>query len=175
MKHGKFEKSVPHNGDRKRSALILLVAIMVLSLSVGGTAAYVLSRSDAVINRFNPVQVSCQVETGGTGINIKNTSDIPAYLRASYAINWVSSDGVSATKPNGSVAIASGWKLQNGFYYYTGSVNVGGSIPFITSYSADNKPSDDYSLTVEVIAEAIQASGTDGSKTAVMDAWNVQP
>lgn len=171
MKQGKYQKIVPVRRRRTKPTLLLACIALILCLSIGGTLAYIVANSGTVNNEFVPAQVSCEVINGST-ISVKNTSDIPAYLRATYVVNWMDSDGnVSGTSPDASVEVASEWASGgDGFYYYNGSVAVDESKSFIISYSASGTaPSDDYTLTVEVVAEAIQAEGMGASSAS--EAW----
>ena len=170
MKQGKYTRKAPVRGRRTKPTLLLACIALVLCLSIGGTLAYIVANSGTVSNEFVPGQVSCEVIHSDDTISVKNTSNIPAYLRATYAVNWMDSSGnVSGTKPAANVLIASGWTLgSDGFYYYTGSVSVNEVKSFISSYSAGTVP-EGYSLAVEVVAEAIQAEGMGASNA--QDAW----
>lgn len=178
MKNGKHAA----HGGMKRS-LVLVVSLLALLLVVaGGTLAW-LTAQDSVSNTFTPAHVSCEVKetfdgTTKSDVSIKNTSDIPVYIRASIVVTWKDSSGnvygqlpVAGTDYNMDIA-AAGWVLKDGYYYCTSPVAVGANTPVLinscTEVSA-NAPEGNYHLSVEVIAEAIQSQ----PDRAVEDAWGV--
>lgn len=180
MKNGK------HTAPRgmKRS-LVLVVSLLALLLVVaGGTLAW-LTAQDSVSNTFTPAHVTCDVveETfDGTkkeNVTIKNTSDIPVYIRASIIVTWKDSNGnVYGQLPASSdydmqMAKDSGWVLgADGYYYYTSPVAVGATTGTLISSCtevAGKAPDKDYRLSVEIIAEAIQSQPA----RAVQQAWGV--
>lgn len=180
MKNGK------HTAPRgmKRS-LVLVVSLLALLLVVaGGTLAW-LTAQDSVSNTFTPAHVTCDVveeEFDGTtksNVAIKNTSDIPVYIRASIIVTWKDSSGnVYGQKPDSNdydmqMPENSGWVLgTDGYYYYTSPVAVGattGTLISSCTVKAGATIPKDYALSVEIIAEAIQSQ----PDRAVADAWNV--
>ena len=180
MKNGKHAAY----GGMKRS-LVLVVSLLALLLVVaGGTLAW-LTAQDSVSNTFTPAHVTCTVDetfngTTKSDVMIKNTSDIPVYIRASIVVTWKDSSGnVYGQKPTASdynmeMAENSGWvKGTDGYYYYTSPVAVGDTTGMLinrcTVKDGATLPSDDYKLSVEIIAEAIQSQ----PDRAVKDAWNV--
>mgnify|MGYP002762686746 CR=1 FL=1 len=179
MKNGKHAAY----GGMKRS-LVLVVSLLALLLVVaGGTLAW-LTAQDSVSNTFTPAHVTCDVEetfngTAKSNVSIKNTSDIPVYIRASIIVTWKDSKGnvygqlpVAGTDYTMDIA-ADGWVPNGGYYYYTSPVAVGATtgtlISSCTVKAGATPPGDDYKLSVEIIAEAIQSQ----PDRAVADAWNV--
>ena len=177
MKQVKYTRTAPVRRRRTKPTLLLACIALILCLSIGGTLAYIAANSGTVSNEFVPGQVSCQVIRSGNTISVKNTSNIPAYLRATYAVNWMDSSGnVSGTKPTQTVTIDNNWSQSGGFYYDGQIVASGASVTFIQN--APTGSIDGYTLAVEVVAEAIQAEGTldsNDSVTAVLDAWGLTP
>lgn len=178
MKNGKH--AAPRGMKR---SLVLVVSLLALLLVVaGGTLAW-LTAQDSVSNTFTPAHVTCDVdETFKNGIKsdvkIKNTSDIPVYIRASIVVTWKNSNGnvygqkpVAVTDYNMDIA-TDGWVLKDGYYYCTSPMTVGAKTPVLinscTEVSA-NAPEGNYHLSVEIIAEAIQSQPA----RAVEDAWGV--
>ena len=176
MKNGKHAA----HGGMKRS-LVLVVSLLALLLVVaGGTLAW-LTAQDSVSNTFTPAHVTCDVEesfngTAKSNVTIKNTSDIPVYIRASIVVTWKDSSGnvygqlpVARTDYNMDIA-AAGWVLKDGYYYCTSPVAVGANTPVLINSCtevAGKAPDKDYRLSVEIIAEAIQSQPA----RAVKDAW----
>lgn len=180
MKNGKH--AAPRGMKR---SLVLVVSLLALLLVVaGGTLAW-LTAQDSVSNTFTPAHVTCDVveETfDGTkkeNVTIKNTSDIPVYIRASIIVTWKDSSGnVYGQLPTASdydmeMVLNNGWVLgADGYYYYTGPVAVGattGTLIRRCTVKAGAAIPKDYDLSVEIIAEAIQSQ----PDRAVQQAWGV--
>ena len=178
----KFGKKAAHSGAKR--SLVLVVSVLVLLLAVaGGTLAW-LTAQDSVNNTFTPAHVTCTVEetfngTEKTNVQIKNTSDIPAYIRAYIVVTWKDADG----NVYGKLPVANtdytmtmgpnGWAQKDGYWYCNTAVASGGFTPvLIDSCTSNNSaPNDNYNLSVEIIAEAIQSV----PDTAVKEAWGVVP
>ena len=188
----------------KKSILITSVALLLL-VAVGTSLAYVFTKTDPVENRFDPSKVSCAVvevvekgdssentanvvQTGKskTNVQIKNTGDTDAYIRAAVVVNWMSEDGtkVWATKPVAgedkdytiSYNLSNGWiDGGDGYYYYTQPVDPGDMTNNLITSATQNatgpKGTDgtQYYLSIEIVASAIQADGM-GAASA-KDAW----
>ena len=103
------------------------------------------------------------------------------FFRAAVVVNWMDSDrNVYGIKPDCSVTVNTGWTEKNGFYYYTSPVTANGTTTTAPVIVGDPgaAPSGAYSLSIEIVAEAIQAEGTldsNDSVTAVLDAWDLTP
>ena len=177
----KFGKKAAHSGAKR--SLVLVVSVLVLLLAVaGGTLAW-LTAQDSVNNTFTPAHVTCTVEetfngTEKTNVQIKNTSDIPAYIRAYIVVTWKDSTGnvygqkpVAGTDYKMSINTNKGWTQKDGYWYCNTAVASGGFTPvLIDSCTSNNSaPNDNYNLSVEIIAEAIQSSPAE----AVGTAWGV--
>ena len=177
----KFGKKAAHSGAKR--SLVLVVSVLVLLLAVaGGTLAWLTAR-DSVNNTFTPAHVTCDVaekfENGiKSGVKIKNTSDIPAYIRAYIVVTWKDSTGnvygqkpVAGTDYKMSINTNKGWTQKDGYWYCNTAVASGGFTPvLIDSCTSNNSaPNDNYNLSVEIIAEAIQSSPAE----AVGTAWGV--
>lgn len=169
MARGKYERVAKHKNKQKRAILLLLSIAMSLTLAVGGTLAYIVTASGEVENRFEPGRVTSLVETDG---KITNTGNVDAYIRAAVVVNWMDKDGnVYGIKPDYSISVNSGWQASDGFYYYTAVVPASGTTSNapVTVSVEGNAPSGDYELSIEILAEAIQADGM-GAGSA-QEAW----
>ena len=181
----KFGKKAAHSGAKR--SLVLVVSVLVLLLAVaGGTLAWLTAR-DSVNNTFTPAHVTCDVaekfENGiKSGVKIKNTSDIPAYIRAYIVVTWKDADGnVYGQKPvegadkdyTMEIPSDTAWVTgSDGYYYYTSPVAVDGSTGVLISeckLTEEVVKPDGYNLSVEIIAEAIQSV----PDTTVHEAWPV--
>lgn len=181
----KFGKNAAHGGAKR--SLVLVVSVLALVLAVaGGTLAWLSANTTPVTNTFTPAQVSCTVEENFNGttkekVQIKNTSNIPAYIRAYVVVTWKDAQDnvygklpVKDTDYTIEYATGTGWdKGSDGYYYYTSPVaaNDGLTGVLITKCEpvADKAPAG-YDLSVEIIAEAIQSLPT----TTVESVWPVK-
>lgn len=176
-----------------RKSSVLFGAIMLfLSLLAGGTLAYIVAATDQVTNQFEPARVACRVNVNSDNIiDVTNTGNVDAYIRASYVVNWMDSTGsiyaIAPATGEYSVGINStDWQLHtDGYYYYKHRVtpepdNVDSdedTTKYLVTFVSvtGTPPSTDYTLNVEVVAEAIQADGAkvEGGTTtpAYIDAW----
>lgn len=188
----------------KKSVLITSVALLLL-VAVGTSLAYVFTKTDPVENKFDPSKVSCAVvevvekgdssentanvvQTGKskTNVQIKNTGNTDAYIRAAVVVNWMNEDGTRAwaTKPVQGADYSISYNLNDngwvdggdGYYYYTQPVArdqltdilITGAkqLPDKGPVGTDNTQ---YYLSIEIVASAIQADGM-GAASA-KDAW----
>lgn len=155
-----------------QNALVLVLALLVLTLSAGSTLAYIMEKTDGVENTFTPAQVTCEVQNN---LSVKNTSNIKAYIRAMVVVNWVdkSTGGVYGIAPIYTATMADGWSQDSdtGIYYYNTPVDPSDTIPAPAAISgiSENPNEDKYECIIEVVAEAIQAEGLNA--TSAQDAW----
>lgn len=182
--------------NNTRKVLIVLITVALLLLTVAGTTlAYLLDHTDTLKNIFTPGQISCSVVENGqeytsnvvnvsekSNVTVKNTGTVSAYIRAAVLVTWKSEGGVvyAATPATGDYTLQIGtgdWTEKDGFYYYKTAVAPGSvTSQLITSAKQLNQSpvgSDGtrYYLSVEIVAEAIQAEGM-GAGTA-QDAWTI--
>lgn len=175
----KFGKKDAHSGAKR--SLVLVVSVLVLLLAVaGGTLAWLTAQTDGVVNTFTPAQVSCKVTenfdgTTKSNVNVKNTSNIPAYIRVKLVTYRVNEDGqhIGGTATLPSFTLGANWKEYDGYYYYTLPVaagekpatNLTETMTLTSSYS----DADGGHQAIDVMAEAIQSSPAE----AVGTAWGV--
>lgn len=171
--------------NKKLVLLISVVAILILALTAGTTLAWLKASSGSVVNTFEPAKVTSQVEEDITkgvksDVRIKNTSNIDAYIRATVVINWVDKDGnVAAQKPvagtDYSITFPEGTKWftgPGGYYYFPTPVASKADTDMLieTCTAVEGKAPNGYSLSVEIIADAIQSVPTH----VVVDNWKVK-
>ena len=169
---------------KKKTILMLATMVLLLTVTVGSTIAYLVTSSGPVENTFTPSKVTSAVEeefTPGsntkTNVTIMNTGDTNAYIRAVIVITWKDEEGY--TKPEVPVAGTDytieinekDWTLSDGFYYYNAAVAPGASTTnLISSCVSMDKYTDGRALCVEVIGSAIQSEGM--GATSAQDAFN---
>lgn len=161
------------------ASALLLAAIAV---SVGAVFAYLLDKTNTVENTLVPARVSCEVQEVFDGnvkadVSVKNTGNVPAYIRAEYIVTWYSDSGeILATSPEEGVdhTVTMGgtdWvEGDDGYWYYTRPVGPEESTAvFIKELKPISDAPDGYSLSADIISSAIQAAPTD----VVRDEWGV--
>ena len=167
---------------RRLAPWAALALALVLTLSVGGTIAYLITDTDPVENIFTPGNVACEViekfnGTAKSDVKIKNTGNTDAYIRAAVVVNWINKDGkVCAGNHNNSASFASadGWILRGGYYYYTSPVEADTSTENLINSITLDDATDGCIQQVTILAQAIQAEGVnaDGKKPVEL-AWDV--
>lgn len=155
-----------------RTAVLLIAVLLLISTAVGSTAAFLVTKTEPVKENFAYAQVSCQVtDTMG----VKNTGTAQAYIRASYAVNWLDGEGIiAAVTPedyscdldeNQGAWVDGG----DGYFYYPDPVDPGGEAPSLLTCSVLCPEEPVYTLSVEVVAEAIQSNPAGAAE----EAWGV--
>ena len=155
----------------------LLALALILVCTVGGTVAYLVTHTDPVVNTFTPGEVSCQVEeefkdnyTVKTKAVVKNTGNVPAYIRVAVVANTVDEQGniTGAADENilKNALAASGWTKNGDYYYYNTAVDPNGLTGELLKNSIELE-----GIQVTILASAIQSTPTD----AVQEAWGYVP
>lgn len=174
------EKSGRHGIRMNRTAVLLIAVILLISTAVGSTVAFLATKTEPVENSFEYANVSCKVtqncDTDGSIVQVKNTGTISAYIRAAVVENWMDVDGnIAASVPEEysyDLTCSSGSWVQgtDGFFYYLLPVAPGASTEGnLLTCTVTCPETPEYTLSVEVLAEAIQSSPA----SAVNEAWNV--
>lgn len=186
MYHGKRVKR-----NRKAGALLASL-VLILGVSVVGAVAFLVDSSDPVVNTFTPAKVPPEIVEEFNGnvkkdVRVQNNGNIDAYIRAAVVVNWVKKDtnekdtneidgsvpapeeGTDYTLTWSGITDKTWEKGDDGYYYYVQSVKPGGktSVLFTNCKPVDGKVTAERTLSVEIIAESIQAV----PEQAVKDAW----
>lgn len=181
MYRGKRIKKLSHMS--KRAVLLVLSLVMILSVSVGGTLAYLIAQSETRTNVFEPGDVTTETKEdftpNGNKSDVKIStkgSNVDTYVRAKIVVTWVDKDGnVLAQKPKEgtdytiSINEGDGWMQGgDGFWYCREVVKAGDKTPvLINSCSPEvGMGPVDARLQVTILSQAIQASDQ-----AIKDAW----
>ena len=169
----------------RKSAALLVSLLLLLTVTVGGTIAFLMDSDGPLHNMFNPSQVTTNVVetlegTTKKDVKIQNTGDTDAWIRAAVVITWQDADGnvygqapvagedftinynVDENKTN-----PTKWYLgSEGFYYWPSPVaaNNGETGVLIDSCTTDKsitvgtgEEAVTYYLTVEIIGSGIQS------------------
>jgi len=193
-------KHLKPSSSRKKPVLLLTSLILLVTLSVAGTLAYLIATTSDVKNTFSVATVPIEVVEDTTttpgvknDVTIKNIGSADAYIRATVVANWVDSEGNvygAAPKEGTDYNISwnqngaenpTGWvkyPADNGYYYYPGIVSANGSTSNLFTNCALKEgviPPAGYTLSIEVLAQSIQASGQDSKgNTPAALAWGVE-
>ncbi len=173
-----------HRRFRKQFVLLVAAAALLLG-AIGGSVAWLTTRTAEVRNSFTPGKVSCTVEetfNNGTksDVKVRNTGNTDAFIRAAIVVNWADSNGnvypaVPTQGTDYSISIGNGWTKQGDYYYYNSSVaennSTGNLIDTCAPTSTTCPGGDQYKLQVTILADAIQSSPA----TAAQEAWGYVP
>ena len=180
MYHGKYEaQHLQHRRKRrsKKTGTLFLSLLLVATMVVGGTLAYLFTNTEPVENIFTPSYVSCSVTESFNGtiksnVNVTNTGNIDAYIRVKLVTYRANNGGdhIGGTASLPTFKLGENWVSYDGYYYYTLPVaprespktNLTDSMTLIGSY----KDADGGKQVIEVMAEAIQSVPEDAVKAA---------
>lgn len=164
----------------KRITTLALSLLLLFTVTVGGTVAFLTTQDDPVTNRFTPSFVDCSVTEQFNGtvksdVNVANTGDTEAYIRVKLVSYRVNEEGQRIGGKADIPAFTAGkdWVPYGGYYYYTLPVDPDGGQPATDLIDrielAKYSDVDGGRQVIEVIAEAIQS----GPAQAVGKAWGV--
>lgn len=86
-----------------KKIIFVIATVLLLTVAVGTTVAYIVTQTESIVNTFNPSKVTTAViENGSTddagskienvvtksNVKIKNTGDTEAYIRAAVIVTW---------------------------------------------------------------------------------------
>ena len=167
---------------KKKTILMLATMVLLLTVTVGSTIAYLVTSSGPVENKFTPAYVASEVteEFNGnekTEVKIKNNGNTSAYIRAAIVITWKDKDGNTMSVPpeagkDYTISLnTTDWETSGDYYYCKEAVAPGASTPILinTCKSMDNY-TDGRKLCVEIIGSAIQSEGM--GATSAQDAFS---
>lgn len=172
----------PHKG-RGRQAMMVLSIVLLLALAVGGTLAWLSTKTTPVTNTFTPAEVTCEVEEGfnentgvKTNVNVKNTGNIDVYIRVKLVTYRTNDAGqhIGGTAQLPKFNLGENWVEYGEYYYYTLPVepnaqphtNLADRMTLTGSY----EDADGGKQALDVMAEAIQSA----PEKAVGEAWDVR-
>ena len=183
MYQGRFENATPERKPRrgtKRLSTLLLSVILVVTIAVGGTVAYLVTQDEPITNTFTPSHVNCEVTENFNGtvksnVNVTNIGDTEAYIRVKLVTYRVNKNGqhIGGTATLPSFTLGTNWMKFGDYYYYTLPVksgekpatNLADSITLTGSYN----DADGGKQAIDVMAEAIQSAPAE----AIGKSWGV--
>ena len=188
MYTGRFESEretpAKHAGKRNpkrpggRLAAMTVATVLLLALTVGGTVAWLTSKTNDITNTFTPSKVTCRVdesfnETTGVKSNVKvtNTGDTTAFIRVKLVTYRTNDAGEHIGGTADLPGFTNGdWISYGGYYYYklpvapeNQTANLINSVTLTKTYN----DADGGHQAIDVMAEAIQSQ----PEAAVSEAW----
>lgn len=166
---------------RGKLTTMVIATAMLLALAIGGTVAWLTTKTNGMTNTFNPSKVACEVtesfkENVKSNVNVTNTGDTEAYIRVKLVTYRTNDQGqhIGGTATLPSFALGANWVEYDGYYYYTLPVAAGEKpVTNLTTDSmtltASYDDADGGKQAIDVMAEAIQS----GPAQAVGQAWGV--
>ena len=161
-----------------RVTAIVMATVLLLALAIGGTVAWLSTKSASITNTFLPSKVACEVTESFDGktksnVNVTNTGDTYAYIRVKLVTYRTNDQGqhIGGTASLPTFTLGANWVSYDGYYYYTLPVapgkspenNLTDSMTLVDSY----QDTDGGKQAVDVMAEAIQSV----PEAAVKAAW----
>ena len=175
----------------KRSIKPFLIAFCVCILAcaaISGSLAWLISTPEQVVNSFTPGVVTIEVDetfddehTTKQNVSIKNTGNVPAYIRVALVPAWVDDEGNIAAKPaslndctitwgeDGNGYEADWFIGSDGFYYCKTFINPDKSTPILIKSCTVKGEEHEYDFELQVIASAVQSLPT----STVGEVWPV--
>ena len=159
-----------------KSTTLLVSILLLISVSLGGTIAYLAVTGNSITNIFNPSTVTTSVDETREGkvksnVRIENTGDTDAWIRATVVVTWKNDEGeVYGQKPLEGTDYEVVWNKANwiqgndGFWYYKNPVPAGpGKYTdyLITSCEYKANAPTGYYLNVEILGSGIQSKPVD--------------
>lgn len=201
MYKGKRVKKITHVS--KRAALLVLSLVTILTISVSGTLAYLIRRTNEVQNNFIPGTIDTETKESFTGDEKtdvyvtnsgENTGSLPVYVRAKVVFAWtkeMEAEGgkkqvvlpdpvVLEPKEGANVDITWGstgkWRPGNdGFYYYSEVLMPGAKTDLlIKSCSPNNLSPVGAKLQVTIMTQSIQAYQSKEADDQIKAAWGTE-
>lgn len=172
----KRDKRRMHISKKTLTLLVSLVAI--LAMSVGSTLAWLAASGGELENKFAIHTPDIEIEETFDGLekkNVKvtNNGELAMYVRVNLVFTWTDGAGNVIEKPqDASLSIKYGnWEQgSDGYWYYLKPLAVGQTTPNVLDSATVKKPAGaDYGMTLEVLAQSIQAE----PQSAVESAWDV--
>lgn len=171
---------------RVLSSALFLSILLIVVLVTKGTVAWLSDKSDPLENKFTPSKVSSEVVetfdgTVKSDVQIKNTGDTAAYVRATVIFSWKDTAGnvyggrtpVATNDYIISYGTAPWIRHTDGYWYYTSPVapNANTNVLISSVQSVSGQAPAGYTLSVQILADAIQSVPA----RAVTESWGINP
>lgn len=169
----KGSRAAGNNRATRKVSTLAIALILILAIGIGGTVAFLVANTNPITNSFTPADVTCEVNeefsdnnTVKTSATVKNTGNIPAYIRVAVVANTIDKDGNVTGAANVSDKLASDkWTKLGDYYYYNEVVEPDASTDNLLKSGIELD-----GIQVTILASAIQSEPAG----AVAQAWGVQ-
>ena len=163
--------------------IIIIIILLLLTLSLTGTIAYLISKSNTInsfiIGTIKPTILETFDEEKAIkeNVKIKNDGNSNIYVRVAVLYSFVDENGIildEVPKKDTDYTIefssSSNWiLLSDGYYYYKNVLKENEQTDNLIDICKPINKYDDKKLVVEIVSQGIQAKPT----KAVTDSWNV--
>ena len=150
---------------RTKTFLVLAMVVVMLACTIGGTVAYLTTKTADVVNTFTPAKVTCAVDETFSGekkenVKIENTGNTDAWIRATVVGNWVKDKKIVAAWTDNIAYNMSDWAQgSDGYYYYNSTVSASGfTEKLFDPYTAGEAPVEGAHLELTIVCQAVQSN-----------------
>lgn len=150
---------------RTKTFLVLAMVVVMLACTIGGTVAYLTTKTADVVNTFTPAQVTCAVDETFDGekkenVKIENTGNTDAWIRATVVGNWVKDRKIVDAWTDNIDYNTPVWEQgSDGYYYYNSTVSASGFTEnLFDSYTAGEAPVEGAHLELTIVCQAVQSN-----------------
>lgn len=156
-----------YNRKKPAKPLALIISlVLIFSIAVGGTLAYLIAERKSVENTFEAGTVIATILDNNT---IRNDGNTAAWIRVAVVGNWAGAANTVYGMPPALTVTADDWLLgTDGYYYWPTPVAPGASTGAITASTSEPAP-DGYQFAYTLGVEAIQSA-----PAAAFAEWNAQ-
>ena len=188
-----------YQGKRTASGLpkglmAVLALVLVLTVAVGGTIAWLSKGTDPVVNTFTMGEVNPEIKEEFDGdtksnIGVTNNGSVPAFVRVKLLFTWQEGaepgDISNSGTPGDIVGVpvteeditwewgnVENWqKGSDGYYYYTVSLGSEESATLLNKVEVDSNSENgrQYYLGLNILVDAVQAVPEDAAE----ETWGV--
>lgn len=164
-------------------AILFIAVVMLIGAVVGSTVAFLVTETKPVENKFTYASISTEIKEQFDGttkkdVQVTNTGDTAAYIRATYVVTWRDMSGNVVPSVPGDYTYTlkenpdSKWKKIGDYFYYPTPVEPDSStLGSLLDCEVTHPNNPEYVLNVEILASTIQSTPAN----AVTDAWGVTP
>lgn len=157
-----------------KGLFIMVVVLLLAVASIGGTLAWLTSRTVELDNTFSPGEVPNEVEEDPfnhdvkRNVKIRNQGDVDAYIRVALVPIWRNADGstgsgLRASLDQCTITWGHKWDKIGEYYYYEDAVPAGEATEYlIVSCSVKTGLGDEYKdkkFELQVLSQSIQSEG----------------
>lgn len=167
--------------EKNKIVSIIVALFLFIGIATPITYAYLQDNTPGVTNTFTPGEVGTEVDEKfenniKSDVKIKNTKNVPAYIRAALIVNWVDTDGnyaaeapVINTDYNMNINTTD-WFEKDGYYYHRKPVDPDNSTSVLINSAKPISEKNGYKLSIEILGSGIQAM----PEKVVKETWNIQ-